>query len=375
MRAAAFLLLFLFQNCTVYGQAGWGLKAYRSFVLPHNVAMTEMMSSSTAIEAGRFWRVDSGGRVDAIQHHPTVGLSVHYFQLGKDLNGNSIGINASYDAGVPMGKRSSLRARLAVGAGYLTQQFDIYNNAKNRAIGSHINGFMQVMGYVQTPIADQWQLQLGLGLSHYSNGNWSMPNLGINLPGLMFGINRTDARNRFVKFKQPRGERVVWEFGTRTGRRQMSIDDPRNIAVYLMEFSGNYPHNEFRGWRGGINVFFDRTYLFEKFQPLPMNYKMGRVTELALTVGHEYRINRVGFVADMGFYLYRPNDSKRKYYEAIGLKWYVSDHIILMNRLKAHLTSADYFEWGISYVFSGHQSQPGIRNMFKWLFSGMKPVR
>lgn len=376
MRIFAWLTLFF---CTIgcsMAQNGWESRFYRAFVVPHNVAMTDMMSGVSGFELGRYWRVDSGGRIDLRQYHPIVGVAAHCFNLGNQINGYSAGINAFYEAGVPLFHKLSLRARLAVGSGYLTQQFNIFSNPRNRAIGSHVNGFMQVTGYVEAPLSHRMDMQVGLGMSHYSNGNWSMPNLGINLPGLVFGLKYKDKDPGYIPIKYNRGKRVLWEFGSRVGKRQMSIDDPRNIAVYMVEFSGNYPHNDIRGWRGGINMFFDRTYLFEKFQPLPKVKHAGTITELAITLGHEYRVNRVGFVTDMGIYLYRPSDVKRKYYEAIGLKWYITDHLILMNRLKAHLTSADYFEWGMSYVFSGrNQTRPGFGNAFRWLFSGMKPVR
>lgn len=359
----------------VASQASWEAKYMRAFIVPHNEEMTEMMSHVNMYEFGRQWRIDSGSRVDRMQDHPVSGVALHFYQLGRDLNGVAGGIHGFYEAGRPLSAKLSFRFRLSVGAGYLTEQFHIFSNPKNRAIGSHVNGFMQALGYVDYRGWKYWNAQIGLGMSHYSNGNWSMPNLGINMPGLVAGFSRKDHNSRYVHMKNPRGSMIIWEAGLRAGKRQMSIDDPRNIAMGILEVSFNYPHNDIRGWRGGINVFYDRSYQFTKFQPLPPA-RLSRVTEIAITGGHEYRFNKVGFVADLGVYLYRPDHSKRMYYEAVGVKYYITDHIVIMNRLKAHLTSADYFEWGINYVLGGRQfSKPGLGNCFRWFFSGMRPVR
>jgi hypothetical protein len=373
MKKKAILWLFIcpFLQLT-HAQHSWEARYLPGFLVPHHADMVEMMAHTSGIEVGRQWKLDSGGIVEKIQDHPTAGIGITYFHLGKSVNGEAYTIQGFYEAGRPFLKTSSLRARLCVGAGYLTKQFNVVSNPLNRAIGSNINGFMQITTYVQTPIAKRTDMLLGIGLSHFSNGNWGQPNLGINLPSLLFGLKQNGQKNKYVHMNYLRGSNVIWEFSARMGKRQMSIDDPRNIATYMVESLWNYPHNAIRNWRGGINVFFDRTYLFEKFQPLPKG-RIDQITEIALMGGHEYRVNKLGFIADFGVYLYRPDRSKRMYYEAVGLKYYVNSNWILMTRLKAHLTSADYFEWGVCYSLTSKQtSKPGFGNSMKWLFGGFK---
>jgi hypothetical protein len=370
-RAILWLFIASVFNLSLIAQRAWEARYYRAFLVPHNQIMTDMMKGVNGFELGRAYRIDSGGKIDKRQYHPIAGIAIHYFQLNSHLSGSAFGVQGFYEAGLKISNRTSLRARMSFGLGYLTKQFDVYTNPMNRAIGSHFNGFMQAQSYLDIKASKQWDLQLGIGMSHFSNGNWSMPNLGINLPGAVVGIKKRAADNQFVHLKNLRGKTIVWEAGLRMGRRQMSIDDPRNIAMYMAEISWNYPHSEIRGWRGGINVYFDRSYVFEKFQALP-KARLDRITEIAITAGHEYRINRLGFVTDLGLYLYRPNHTKRMYYEAVGVKYYIRPNLIIMNRLKAHLTSADYFEFGLSYTFGHQQSRPGMGHCFRWLFSGFK---
>lgn len=374
MKAKYWLFTIFIWPLHLFSQGQWEAKYLRGFIIPHHQHMTEMMSSMNGFELSRSWKVDSSGTVALKQHKPIVGIGVQYFHLGKAINGFAYGISGYYEAGKKLSGQTSLRVRLSVGAGYLTEQFDIFKNPLNKAIGSHVNGYMQILSYIETAINQNWNTKIGIGLSHYSNGNWGMPNLGINLPGLVLGLGKKQNNLNYVPIRHSRGNQVLWEFAVRSGKRQMTVDDPKNIAVFMGELSWNYPHNNIRGWRGALNIFLDRTYLYEKFQPLP-NGSLSEITEIALSAGHEYKINRIGFTADLGVYLYRPNDTKRKYYEALGLKYYVTSQLSVITRLKAHLTSADYFEWGVNYIFAKkQQSQPGFGNCFKWFFSGLKSV-
>ena len=127
-----------------------------------------------------------------------------------------------------------------------------------------------------------------------------------------------------------------------------------------------YPQNPFRVWRIGIISFFDKSYVYTKFQPFPDKIRADQITELAVQMGHEYRMGLFGFVTDLGIYVFRPDHTKRAYYEGFGIKYYATPNIILMSRLKAHLSSADYFEWGICYnLVSKVKVKPGFINEWK----------
>lgn len=373
MKRIAALFLILFNLLSASAQHGWEARILPGFLVPHHEDMARQMAHVSGFEVGREWKIDSAGYIARHQNHPYAGIALSYFNLGNDINGHALCIQNYYDAGIPLGKRSSLRGRFSVGLGYLNKEYDINTNPMNRSIGSHYNGFMQILTYVQTPLTPRTFLHFGIGMSHFSNGNWSMPNLGINLPSLVLGVKYRENNEKYLHslktYSVPKT--IQWQFSSRLGKRQIGIDNPRNIVNYLLEAEIIYPHNPFRQWRVGLVSFFDRTYVYTKFQPLPSNIRPNQITEIALQCGHEYRIGRFGFVTDLGFYLYRPDRTKRMYYEGVGLKLYVTPQLVLINRLKAHLTSADYFEWGLAYNFtSKHKVKPGFINGFKWIFNG-----
>jgi Lipid A 3-O-deacylase (PagL) len=372
-----FTALYIF--FTIFNQAqsqhGWEAKVLPGFLVPHHSDMANQAAHVTGFEFGREWKVDSMGFIAKRQQEPYAGIALSYFNLGNSINGNAFTIQNFYDAGIKLHGNTTLRGRFSVGLGYLTKEYNNVTNPMNRSIGSNFNGFMQILTYVQTPISKRTFLNLGIGMSHYSNGNWSMPNLGINLPSMVLGFKYRENNTKYLHslrtYTVP--NRIQWQFSARMGRRQIGIDNPKNIANYLLEADIIYPHNAFRLWRVGVVSFFDRTYVYEKFQALPNKIRPDQITEIAIQCGHEYRIGRFGFVTDLGFYIYRPDKTKRMYYEGVGLKLYVNENLVLINRLKAHLTSADYFEWGLCYNFtSNHRVRPGFVNGWKWVLSGFK---
>ena len=362
MRKAAITLSLLFLTATVaVSQHAWTFRLYPGFLAAHHEDMQAMGSHVLGFEAGREWRIDKDGALAKNQKQPFAGIGINHLRMFNDINGNVSALFGYYDAGISGNEKTSLRFRLTAGVGMLSKQWNVYTNPKNRAIGSRFNGMMQPALYVQTPISSRQQIQLGLTLLHYSNANFGQPNLGINMPSLFLGLRHFDGNDNYYKPRYPENpNRIEWQPSLRFGKRQMSMDDPRNIFNYLAELRVLYPYKPYRLWSAALTGFYDRTYVFEKFQPLP-SATLNEVTELAFSIGHEYRVGRVGVMTDLGLYLYRPYDIKRKYYQGLGVRYYVSPRVIAQVRLRTHLSMADYMEWGLSYRIQGKKTvRPGF---------------
>lgn len=138
--------------------------------------------------------------------------------------------------------------------------------------------------------------------------------------------------------------------GFRVGRRQIELDQRKTFTNVLFDYvAENRSKTMGHRWRYGLNIFFDKSYLYTKFAKEPEGYGLKDFTEVAATFGHRWQFGRWGIIADAGFYLYRPSDMKRAYYEGVGVIYRVSPKIQATARLKAHLSTADYMEWGLSY--------------------------
>lgn len=143
-----------------------------------------------------------------------VGVSLHEFnhQLGNP-------VSAYLFQGARIAKlarRLSLNYEWNLGLAFGWNPYDMETNPSNLSIGSKVTAYINVDFYLRWMLSRQWDLNIGATLTHFSNGNTSMPNYGLNLAGaavsLACYINRTDKEN-------PPARRYTAEF-----QRRLTID-------------------------------------------------------------------------------------------------------------------------------------------------------
>ncbi len=372
--------------------AEWSVQPFRGFLLPHHYDMMAMYKHVTGVgfryRAAMMAPEGQGAFGDKI----TYGFTVNLMDLGSDVAGYGIGSGAMLMA--QSGRNGYFL--FGMGLGYLTQKFDAIENPKNVAIGSRWNGTMQLGHHWElvswpgkkiaqsTQIEHLWKLNMEVGLMHFSNANWSQPNFGINVPYLALGLKKSLVHSYFRPYNDKQRVGVhrteisdlrecpnrgwkhpstyescmgfdpkLWlhSIGFRMGRRQIELDQRATFTNVLLDYvaehsTGNRNHR----WRYGVNVFFDKSYTYTKFGTNSDEVGFKDYTEVALTFGHRWQFGRWGILADAGFYLYRPKDIKRSYYEGVGLSYHINPRLQAIARLKAHLSTADYMEWGFSYT-------------------------
>lgn len=83
--------------------------------------------------------------------------------------------------------RLSLDYEWNLGLAYGWKKYDAVSNPDNRVIGSKMTAHISVDFYLRYRLSRQWDLNLGASVTHYSNGNTSIPNAGLNIAGLKVG--------------------------------------------------------------------------------------------------------------------------------------------------------------------------------------------
>ena len=83
--------------------------------------------------------------------------------------------------------RLSLDYEWNLGLAYGWKKYDAVSNPDNRVIGSKMTAHISVDFYLRYRLSKQWDLNLGASVTHYSNGNTSIPNAGLNIAGLKVG--------------------------------------------------------------------------------------------------------------------------------------------------------------------------------------------
>jgi hypothetical protein len=349
-----------------YKTSEWSAQLMGGYLIPHHSDMMAMYRHATGINVKYRSAINQpngqGANIDKI----TYGYTFNLLNLGSEVTGYAIGAG-----GVVMPQSGKYNYWiLGMGIGYLTKRYDEFTNPRNPAIGSHLNGMMHLGYHLDAGRylnEHGWKMYAEAGLVHFSNANWRQPNFGVNIPYLSIGAKRTlflitDGKGKansasWKHIKQigasPSKSCVQGPqhlVGFRMGRRQIELDQRRTFVNAVLEYNCEFP----KGLLGprlrvGANVFFDKSYMYKKFGLKSDAISLNDFTEVAISAGSHWEYGKWGFIVDAGFYLFRPDDTKRRYYEGVGVSYKATQRMYLIARLKAHLSSADYMEWGVSY--------------------------
>jgi opacity protein-like surface antigen len=366
------------QKVQVYKSSEWSAQLMGGYLIPHHSDMMAMYRHATGINVKYRSAInqpnDNGANIDKI----TYGYTFNLLNLGSEVAGYAIGAGGLV---MPQSGKYNYWI-LGMGIGYLTKRYDEFGNPRNPAIGSHLNGMMHLGYHLDAgPYLNKWgwKMYAEAGMVHFSNANWRQPNFGVNIPYLSIGAKRTLflASNNYGKVIEIRPEveagisnkSAPWKhieqigaipsrsyvrnqhlLGFRLGRRQIELDQRRTFVNAVLEYNCEF-RRALLGprFRVGANVFFDKSYMYSKFGLKSDAISLHDFTEVAITAGSRWEYGKWGFIADAGIYLYRPDDTKRGYYEGVGVSYKATQRVYIIARLKAHLSSADYMEWGVSY--------------------------
>jgi hypothetical protein len=132
-------------------------------------------------QANKIWTILYG--------QPTVAYSFAYQTLGNEaILGNAFYFVPSLEFEAFKLKRLDMRVRIGWGGGMITKRHDSFYNKENIVVGSTLNACVSLRALFRYRILDAVHLQIGGGITHYSNGGLTNPNLGINIPFAQVGI-------------------------------------------------------------------------------------------------------------------------------------------------------------------------------------------
>lgn len=86
------------------------------------------------------------------------------------------------------GNSFSLNYEWQFGASFGWKPYSDYNRWFNLNVGSRVNAYLNIGFYLNWNVSQRVELTGGLSLSHFSNGNTSWPNPGVNSVGVRVGM-------------------------------------------------------------------------------------------------------------------------------------------------------------------------------------------
>lgn len=133
-----------------------------------------------------------------------LGTAVSFFGNPKGI-GTPVSVYAFQGAPVwKFNDRLSLYYEWNFGASFGWRPCDGHTSYSNLIVGSSVNAYINLGAGLRYRMTDRFSLIAGFDLTHYSNGNTSFPNPGVNLAGLRVGVEADIVNGReFCNLPEP----------------------------------------------------------------------------------------------------------------------------------------------------------------------------
>jgi hypothetical protein len=246
-----------------------------------------------------------------------------------------------------------LDLRLGVGLAFITKPFDRVTNYKNNAIGSNLNGFVNLRLSYAVMLSKAWRLDAGLGLTHASNGAIATPNLGLNIATVNLGLGYAFGNKELV-YKQDSVEKfknkwVPVLIGI-VGIRELEQPDGPKYLAFGAQANVYRTLNRKNRLGAGLEFAYNNATRRIYENDSIYNVSFGDIGTAGAKICYEFVYDRVTFPVEFGYYLYKKQPAFGTMFHRIGIRYMVTKHVMANITLLTHWARADYFEWGIGYV-------------------------
>ena len=249
------------------------------------------------------------------------------------------------------------------GVAYLTNPYDAHTNYNNNVYGSHLLSSTYLKGNILWE--NIWKglgVQAGLTLIHYSNGNFKAPNTSTNTLALNVGMNYQldyedlpEYIHKQDSLSSSHAEPITFNFEFKSGINESDVVGMGQKPFYIFSAYADKRINYKSTFQVGVDVFFSpflKELIYYRSIAYPEDGLSGDedYKRIGVFIGHEWRFNRVAFVAQLGYYVYWPYEFENRVYNRIGLKRYIyKDNLFATVSVHAHWAKAEAVEFGIGY--------------------------
>lgn len=263
-----------------------------------------------------------------------VGLARHEFNRWLS---NPISVYLFYGAPIiNFSRRVSLNYEWNLGMAFGWNAYDEETNPENKVIGSKVTAYIDVDMYLRWMMSRYLDFNAGLSLSHFSNGNTTYPNLGLNTCGIRLGlayyINRQmPPATPVVRESYPscRGLYTdvilygAWKPGVgHQGDEYYLL--PGRYAVMGFNVNPMYRLNPWLSLGASLDGVYDRSASRENDYTEEPDHTFRRQVALGLSARSEFAMPYFSINFGVGTYLLGNRNNFRGVYEVLALKIHAS---------------------------------------------------
>ena len=334
----------------------------------------------TTVSGGRFevgWQARGRNVYDAMLKYPSYGAGflTYGFPQTNELgypNALYLFFNKPYKR---WGSKYEFNYFIRLGMSYNWEPNNPAVNPANLVLGSFRNLYISAgleMAYHITP---RLKASAGGAFSHFSNGQSSLPNSGMNLLTPHIAITYSFRKEKpftYPELDEPEytNKGIEYYFTIGNGIRQIFFSTsqtgvPSNLGVsypvYNISAAAQYHFN----WRGKFGGGLDFIYWgaqnpglelapggLIKPTKVPFNEKL----QLGVFASYEFVMNNVSIYLQPGYRIIKTDypGMPPAFYQHMGLKYHVH-HLILGIAIRAvSFSVAEYIEWNVGYRFGKH---------------------
>jgi hypothetical protein len=333
-------------------------KSKVGFLIAHRANMAHLPQKNVGAIELDFSQQDRSATTWARTYkQPVKGVSFMYQNFG---NPNALGHGYSIFAhtSFPLVQRARfgfLDFRLGSGIAYVTKRYDAQLNPKNNAIGSHVNGFVNLQ-FNWMKHFEFWHIGAGIEFTHYSNASIRTPNLGLNIPSLNFNLGYSIQRRQLYSPNRKKDDPSNYDatmvddihVSILGGVKQNVITQSEPVYRGIIGIQGMYSKRISRKWK--LDFALDLTYndANKHFHDDSL-YTFGQTFQAGGYFGGSIHFYNTEFIVGIGVYAYNQINPWGWVYNRLGFRYHFGEKITAQVAIKAHLGIADYLEFGIGY--------------------------
>lgn len=285
-----------------------------------------------------------------------IGLHSSYF-VNEDYFGLPYSVYFFFGGPYRRKPKYSFDYEFSFGLSYNWNPYNTNDNPFNIAIGSKQNAYLDLRTFYSRIVFKRMEFQAGLRATHFSNGSTTFPNKGLNIISPFVNLrchitqrkiypsdNKVEEHNPVSEFN------ILFTTGVRSVKHTKTFNSD---YVGIMNLSLEYLKPAVKIWKYGLgldigidqnkNLYIDGDYV--KKAPVRDQFYLG-----SALLG-QFRANNLAVQADLGMELIsRKYSFGKRFYQRIGMRYYVSRRVIAGVRVKAHkFSKANYIEWCLGY--------------------------
>lgn len=288
-----------------------------------------------------------------IYDYPETGIALWYSDFANsDIVGSAYALYPFIRFPLLKKKRIIMNFRFGLGLGVFSKKFDRLENYKNLAIGSHLNGIINLMIEGSFRLNDRFRLTGGISLTHFSTGTIELPNYGINIPAANLGVSYNIRKNgaSLIKSELPQMSRKLeYMIIASTGLKEISPIENKKYFVYNVSMDIMKPIRYKYKIGGGIDLFYDNSKADALKEEGISDNNFNSNSSIGVHFTYEQVISKISIMLELGTYIINKHNIGGNLYEKLMINYFFTSKYCVSVSLKAHYARADYLTWGLGY--------------------------